>query len=69
MSDGGSGKCKGPEVTSCLAGLGTIEEACVAETEPQVGDERHRGVDAGKRLQGLREDFVFTVLDRSPWRI
>lgn len=44
MSDGGSGKCKGPEVTSCLAGLGTIEEACVAETEPQVGDERGTGV-------------------------
>ena len=32
----------------------------MAETEPQV-DVRHRGVDAGNRLQGLCEDFVFTL--------
>lgn len=41
----------------------------MSKTEPQVGDERHRGMDAGNTLQGLCEDFVFTVLDRSPWRI
>ena len=33
----------------------------MAETEPQVGDVRHRGVDAGNRLQGLCEDFVFIL--------
>lgn len=43
MSGRGNDKCKGPEVSSCLAGLGNIEEACVAETEQQVGDERDGG--------------------------
>lgn len=38
----------------------------MAEAEQQVGG---KGDGGGGRLQGLCEDFVFTLLDGSPWRI
>lgn len=59
-SSRGNGKCnKGPEVSSHLAGVGTMEEAGAAEVEWQVGD----GVRGGEiaELWGLGEDFIFTL--------
>lgn len=41
----GNGKCKGPEVSSCLTGRGNITEAGVTEAEQQAGDEVRSGAD------------------------